>query len=240
MLFPFVANFSLKVLRNASYDKSRRDLTEARSALVEKALDLTQAKRGLKRLDESEVQQLESDLKHSESEVQREAQRWYDWLFEAHEVLTSQYPNSRYTADALINIGNKYYNSGSKQGVEREERIRFYQMAIENYQKAIDTPRIGNESKSTALNYLTGTANALTFYEYEKATDLLHAATLAKGEVQKPLIKAAIAAYIKIIETYPTTKYADLSLVQISEAYIVLADSDDVYFNDALDYLNRL
>ena len=234
--------------------KIQNDLTEARSALVEKALNLTQAQSSLKGLDESEmqglesdlkrleseVQGLESDLKHSESEVQREAQHWYDRLFEANEVLASEYPDSQYTADALINIGNKYYNSGSKQGIEMEERIRFYRMAMENYQKAIDTPGIGNKSKSVALNYLTDTVNALTFYEFEKATKLLNAARLAKGDVQKPLSKAAIAAYSKIIETYPTTKYADLSLIQIGEAYMILADSDDVYFNDALDYFNRL
>ena len=113
-------------------------------------------------------------------------------------------------------------------------------MAIENYQKAVDTPGIGNESKSTALNYLNDTANALTFYEYEVATDLLNEAKLASGDAQKPAIEGAIAAYSKIIETYPKTKYADLGLVQIGEAYMVLADSDDIYFNEALDYFNRL
>ena len=167
-------------------------------------------------------------------------QRWYNRLFEANEALAAEYPSSQYTADALINIGNKYYNSGSDQGIEQAERISFYQMAIEHYQKAIDTPGIGTESKSTAYNYLTDTANALTFYEYEAATDLLNEAKLARGEEQKPAIEAAIAAYSMIIETYPTTKYADLGLVQIGEAYMVLADSDDAYFNEALDYFNRL
>ena len=81
---------------------------------------------------------------------------------------------------------------------------------------------------------------ALAFYEYEQATDMLNEAKLAKGEGQKPAIEAAIAEYGKILETYPTTKYADLGLVQIGEAYMVLADSEDMYFNDALDYFNRL
>ena len=167
-------------------------------------------------------------------------QRWYDQLFAANETLAAEYPSSQYTADALINIGNKYYNSGAEQGIEQEERINFYQMAIQNYQKAIDTPGIGNESKATAFNYLSDTANALTFYEYEQATDMLNQAKLAKGEGQKAAIEAAIAAYNKIVETYPTTKYADLGLVQIGEAYMVLADGEDNYFNDALDYFNRL
>ena len=167
-------------------------------------------------------------------------QRWYTRLFEANETLAAEYPSSQYTADALINIGNKYYNAGSEQGIEEAERIRFYQMAIEHYQRAIDTPGIGTESKSTAYNYLTDTANALTFYEYEQATNMLNQAKLSRGDEQKPAIEAAIAAYTKIIETYPTTKYADLGLVQIGEAYMVLADSEDMYFNDALDYFNRL
>ncbi|MDE0466590.1 MAG: tetratricopeptide repeat protein [Candidatus Poribacteria bacterium] len=167
-------------------------------------------------------------------------QRWYDRLFEANEVLAAEYPNSQYTADALINIGNKYYNAGSEQGLEQAERIRLYQMAIENYQKAINTPGIGNESKSTAMGYLNDTANALAFYEYERATDMLNAAKLARGDEQKTAIEATISEYQKILEAYPTTKYADLGLVQIGEAYMVLADSDDAHFNDALDYFNQL
>ena len=183
--------------------------------------------------------QLLSEAAEKEGDTEAR-QRWYDRLFEANEALVAEYPNSQYTADALINIGNKHYNSGSEQGVEEADRIGFYQMAIEHYQRAIDTPGIGNESKSTALNYLNDTANALTFYEYEVATNLLNEAKLARGEEQKPAIEAAIAAYSQIIENYPTTKYADLGLVQIGEAYMVLADSDDIYFNDALDYFNRL
>ena len=167
-------------------------------------------------------------------------QRWYDRLFAANEALAAEYPNSQYTADALINIGNKYYNAGSEQGLEQAERIRLYQMAIDNYQKAINTQGIGNESKSTAQGYLNDTANALAFYEYEVATDMLNEAKLSRDETQKTSIEGSIAEYQKIIESYPTSKYADLALVQIGEAYMVLADGDDVYFNDALDYFNRL
>ena len=167
-------------------------------------------------------------------------QHWYDRLFEANEALAAEYPNSQYTADALINIGNKYYNAGSEQELEQAERIRLYQMAIENYQNAINTPGIGAESKSTAQGYLNDTANALAFYEYEQATSMLNEAKLAQGDEQKPSIEASIAEYQKIIEAYPGTKYADLGLVQIGEAYMVLADSDDAYFNEALDYFNRL
>ena len=113
-------------------------------------------------------------------------------------------------------------------------------MAIENYQEAINTPGIGNDSKSTAQGYLNDTASALAFYEYEQATNTLNQAKLAKGEEQKTITEAAISEYQKIIEAYPTTKYADLGLVQVGEAYMVLAQNDDMYWNDALDYFNRL
>lgn len=169
-----------------------------------------------------------------------EKQRWYNRLFEANETLAAEYPASPYTADALINIGNKYYNAGSEQALEQAERIQLYQLAIENYQKAIDTPGISKDSKGTAQSYLNDTASALAFYEYDQATNMLDEAKLSRGEAQKPAVEAAIAEFNKIIEAYPTTKYADLGLVQIGEAYMVLADSDDVYFNDALDYFNRL
>ena len=167
-------------------------------------------------------------------------QRWYDRLFAANEALAAEYPESAYTADALINIGNKYFNAGSEEGIEQSERIRLYQQAIDHYQRAIDTPGIGADSKSTAQGYLNDTANALAYYEYDQANKLLNQGKLARGDAQKTQIEEAIAAFQQIIEAYPTSTYADLGLVQIGEGYMVLADSDDVYFNDALEYFNRL
>lgn len=167
-------------------------------------------------------------------------QQWYDRLFAANEVLAAEYPESAYTADALINIGNKYFNAGSEEGIEQSERIRLYQEAISHYQRAIDTPGIGAESKSTAQGYLNDTANALAYYEYDQADKMLNEGKLASGDEQKTQIEASIAAFQKIIEAYPTSTYADLGLVQIGEGYMVLADSDDAYFNDALEFFNRL
>ena len=167
-------------------------------------------------------------------------QRWYDRLFAANEALAAEYPKSTYTANALINIGNKYFNAGSEEGVEQSERIRLYQQAIGHYQQAIDTPGIGADSKSTAQGYLNDTANALAYYEYDQADKMLNAAKLASGDEQKTKIEAVIPVFNKVIEMYPTSKYADLSLVQIGEGYMVLADSEDAYFNDALEYFNRL
>ena len=167
-------------------------------------------------------------------------QRWYDRLFAANEALAAEYPDSKYTADALINIGNKYFNAGSEEGIEQAARISLYQQAIDHYQRAIDTPGIGAESKSTAQGYLNDTANALAYYEYDVADKMLNEAKLTKGDEQKTKIEATVEAFKKIIEAYPTSKYADLGLVQIGEAYMVLAEDDDAYFNDALEYFNRL
>ena len=167
-------------------------------------------------------------------------QRWYERLFAANETLAAEYPNSVYTADALINIGNKYYNAGSESDLEQTERIRLYQQAIGHYQRAIDTPGISNDSKRTAMGYLTDTANALAYYEYDTAAAQLTSAKLARGEGQKEAVLAAIAAFETIIETYPTTKYADLGYGQIGDAYMVLADTEETYYNEALHYFNQL
>lgn len=168
-------------------------------------------------------------------------QRWYDRLFAANETLAAEYPNSVYTADALINIGNKYYNAGSEADLEQTERIRLYQMAINYYQRAIDTPGISKDSKGTAQSYLTDTASALAYYEYKNATADLDAAKITQNaEDKKSAIETVIAEFHKIIAEFPTTKFADLALVQIGEAYMVLADSDEAYYKDALDYFDRL
>ena len=167
-------------------------------------------------------------------------QRWYDRLFAANETLAAEYPDSKYTADALINIGNKYFNAGSEESIEQAARISLYQQAIDHYQRAINTPGIGTESKSTAQGYLNDTANALAYYEYDVADKMLNEAKLASGDEQKTKIEATVSGFKKIIEAYPTSKYADLGLVQIGEAYMVLAEDDDVYFNDALEHFNLL
>ena len=167
-------------------------------------------------------------------------QRWYDRLFDANERLAAEYPNSVYTADALINIGNKYYNAGSESDLEQTERIQLYQMAIERYESAIATPGISNDSKRTAQSYLDDTANALAYYEYDVAATHLTEAKLARGEGQKEAILAVVAEFQKIIDAYPTTKYADLGYGQIGDAYMVLANTEETYYNEALHYFNLL
>ncbi len=167
-------------------------------------------------------------------------QQWYDRLFAANETLAADYPNSIYTADALINIGNKYYNAGSEADLDQSERISLYQMAIDHYSRALESPGISAESKGTALSYLNDTASALAYYEYDTASTMLNEAKLARGEEQKPAVLAAVDAFKQIVEKYPNTKYGDLGLGQIGDAYMVLTDQEDTYFNEALHYFNLL
>ena len=64
--------------------------------------------------------------------------QWHSKLYETNEVLIENYPNSPYTADALINLGNKFYNQGSNSDIGNAERIQLYQLAVEKYQQAMD------------------------------------------------------------------------------------------------------
>jgi outer membrane protein assembly factor BamD (BamD/ComL family) len=164
----------------------------------------------------------------------------YSKLYEINEVLAEKYPNSKYTADALINLGNKFFNEGSAQGIDKSERIRLYTVAIENYQQAIDTPGISPGSKSTAKAYLKDTLAALAADVYIQVTENFDKAKLAADDVQKAAIEDVIAEFQDIIKTYAGTKYSDLALVQIGEAYMILADEEDKYWNDALDYFDEL
>ena len=164
----------------------------------------------------------------------------YAKLYEINEVLAEKYPNSKYTADALINLGNKFFNEGSAQGIDKSERIRLYTVAIEKYQQAIDNPGIGSGSKGTAKAYLKDTLAALAADVYIQVTENFDKAKRAADDVQKAAIEDVIAEFQDIIKTYAGTKYSDLALVQIGEAYMILADEEDQYWNDALDYFDEL
>ena len=164
----------------------------------------------------------------------------YSKLYEINEILAENYPSSKYTADALINLGNKFFNEGSAQGIDKSERIRLYTVAIENYQQAIDTPGISPGSKSTAKAYLKDTQAALAADVYIQVTENFDRAKLAADDVQKAAIEDIIAEFQDIIKIYSGTKYSDLALVQIGEAYMILANEEDIYWNDALDYFDEL
>ncbi len=75
---------------------------------------------------------------------------------------------------------------------------------------------------------------------YARASKHFNTAKLAAGEARKTAIEDVIAEFQDIIKTYAGTKYTDLALVQIGKAYMILADEEDKYWNDALDYFDKL
>ena len=157
-----------------------------------------------------------------------------------NEVLAKNYPTSPFAAEAFLNIGNTYYNQGVLPDVTEEDRIRFYTMAIDQYEKALAVPGINAESKENADLFLRDTKRALSADVYIQATSTFDRAKVAPEDQQKAAVEQAIAGFQDIIKTYPTTKYADLSLVQIGEAYMLLAADNDEYYNDALDSFDAL
>ena len=120
------------------------------------------------------------------------------------------------------------------------DRINFYMMAIDQYEKALAVPGINAESKENADLFLRDTKRALSADVYIQATANFDRARVAPEEEQREAVEQAIAGFQDIIKTYPTTKYADLSLVQIGEAYMMLAADNDAYYNDALDSFDAL
>lgn len=165
---------------------------------------------------------------------------WHARLYEVNEMLVQNYPSSPYTADALINLGNRYFNDGSAQDLDKVERIRLYKLAIKYYQQAIDTPGISAGSKSTAKAYLKDTLAALAADVYIQVTSNFDRAKFAEKDIQKAAIESVIVEFQDVLKAYANTKYSDLSLVQIGEAYMILADKEDEYWNDALDYFDKL
>ena len=168
-------------------------------------------------------------------------QEYYDKLLETNEMLVAEYPNSPLIAEALINIGNKYYNAALDESLEKPDQIALYQKAIENYRRALNTPGISDESKGTAQAYLNETATVLANNEYTHASGVLDKAKLSRAENREPILREAITKFQAIVTEYPGTKYGDLSYVQIAEAYLVIADKgDERYYADAWYYFKKL
>jgi len=167
-------------------------------------------------------------------------EKWNAKIFDINEILAKNYPDTPYAAQAFINLGNDYFNQGSVQDIENAERIRLYDLAVEQYRRALDVPGIDQDSKNTASGYLVETQTALASSFYIQTSDNFDKAKRTRGEAQKPALEKVIAEFNDIINAYPDTKYGDLSLAQIGEAYMVLADQDDNYYNDALDWFDKL
>ena len=176
--------------------------------------------------------------KNTEDEAEKE--KWLAQVFEINEVLAKNYPTSPFAAEAFLNIGNTYYNQGVFDDTTEEDRIRLYTMAIEQYEKALAVPDINAESKENADLFLRETKGSLSADVYIQATANFDRARVAPEDQQKEAVENAIAGFQDIIKAYPTTKYADLSLVQIGDAYMILAVENDEYYNDALDSYDAL
>jgi outer membrane protein assembly factor BamD (BamD/ComL family) len=181
---------------------------------------------------------LAKDAEQAGNETDKE--KWNGKLYEANEVLVRDYPTSPYTADACINIGNKYYNEGLVEGIGKADVIRLYKLAIERYNQALGIPGISAESKAQAQDFVRQTSASLAADVYIATHANLDKAKLADKNMRNAALEKVIAEFQDIIKTYPNTKYANLSHVQIGEAYIVLADSDNKYWNLAVDSFDRL
>jgi len=75
---------------------------------------------------------------------------------------------------------------------------------------------------------------------YDLTTQHFKNAKTADIVERKAEIERVITEFRYIATEYADTRYADLSLVQIGEAYMILADEEEKYLNDALDYFDKL
>ena len=167
-------------------------------------------------------------------------EKWNAKIFEINEILAKNYPSTPYAAQAFINLGNDYFNQGSIADIDNAERIRLYDLAVEQYRRALKVPGIDASSKNTASGYLVETETALASSFYIQSDSNFAKAKVTRGDAQRPAIEKVIAEFNEIINAYPNTKFGDLSHVQIGEAYMILADQDDNYYNDALDWFDKL
>ena len=166
--------------------------------------------------------------------------KWLDEVFKINEVLAKDYSTSPFAAEAFINVGNTYFNQGSVPDIENEERIRLYKLAVEQYSKALGVSGINQKSKETAGLFLRDTVRSLSADVYIQVTANFDRAKVAPEDQRNAAVEKAIAEFKEIIKTYPTSKYADLSLVQIGEAYMMLANDNDEFYNSALDSFDAL
>ena len=157
-------------------------------------------------------------------------EKWNAKIFEINEILAKNYPSTPYAAQAFINLGNDYFNQGSIADIDNAERIRLYDLAVEQYRRALKVPGIDASSKNTASGYLVETETALASSFYIQSDSNFAKAKVTRGDAQRPAIEKVIAEFNEIINAYPNTKFGDLSHVQIGEAYMILADQDDNYY----------
>ena len=166
-----------------------------------------------------------------------EEKSYLDKLFATNETLVKEYPNSKFAGEAFINIGNKHYNAALDPNLDAEEQIRLFREAIKNYERALSSPGISDESKNSAQTYLNETAGILAHNEYKFADTSL---SDAQRSGKKTDIEEAIKLFKTITKDYSMTKYGDLSYGKLGEAYTILAGNEENYFADALYYFQIL
>lgn len=162
---------------------------------------------------------------------------YLDKLFETNEILVEEYGDSKFAGEAFINIGNKHYNSALEPELSQSEQIRLFRQAVDSYRRALNAPGLSEASKSTAQGFLNETLGVLALNEYKQAMEALRQ---AQNAAVKDDILAAIELFKAIAKEYPTTKFGDLSNGKIGDAYTLLADKEEHYYHDALEYFNFL
>jgi len=163
-------------------------------------------------------------------------------VYDLNEQLANNYPDSKYAAEAFINVGNKYYNQGSDPDIAQEKKMELYRQAIENYEKAIavidqmeEVDSSTQQTKNQALDYLRETKNALSIDIYIKGLDQLNAANDLTGRDKEDKLKEAIDTFKSLTKDFPDTPSGELAYVNIGKAYTILASEfDEAYYRDAL------
>jgi tetratricopeptide (TPR) repeat protein len=156
-------------------------------------------------------------------------------VYDLNERLAKEYPNSTYAPEALINLGNKYYNEGSNPDISVQEKERLYGLAIENYEKAINIESIDPTSKNQALEYLLETKNALAIDIFYKGLAQIEAAEELEGEEKRAKIDESVGTFKGLTEGFSDTPSGELAYVQLGKAYTMLASEyDESYYKEAL------
>jgi outer membrane protein assembly factor BamD (BamD/ComL family) len=179
-------------------------------------------------------------LAESEEEQSGAAKKWTTEMFETSEALVQEYPNSPYAAEALIRLGDRFYDEASSASIKLSERIRRYKIAAEKYEQAMRVPDVDEEVKKLAQEARARTEAILASHLYAQASQNLNQAKLTQGKTQKAVIQGVVAEFQQIIETYTHTKYAELAHAQIGRAYMFLGIRDDEYYADALEAFSKL
>ena len=122
-------------------------------------------------------------------------EKWNAKIFEINEILAKNYPSTPYAAQAFINLGNDYFNQGSIADIDNAERIRLYDLAVEQYRRALKVPGIDASSKNTASGYLVETETALASSFYIQSDSNFAKAKVTRGDAQRPAIEKVIAEF---------------------------------------------